>query len=126
MTNDLTIDSLTFANVGLSGPNGSERREVSRGVNLPEILRIRHTDYIDSKTKLPGVRSQVSFERYLALSDGRIAPLTGTVTFLIPADPNITSADVIEVARDRIAMFFKHDGTGFLNLSSDVLVSKQQ
>jgi hypothetical protein len=124
MNADLTISTLTFTQAYNDKVNGSERREISRGVNLPEIMRIRHGEYIDNKTKLPGVQSQVKFERHVALTDGRIAPVEATLTVKVLSDANIGSADVLAVV-ERIAQVIQEDDTG-LDLPDEIFVSKQQ
>lgn len=118
----LTLSSLTF-NQSKSGDSGSERREVSRGVNLPEILTIRHMDYVDSATKLPGVRSNVRLDRYIAGTQG-IIPVTASLTVAVPSDALITSADVL-AAVERISQIIQEDDSG-LDLADEIFINKEQ
>jgi len=122
MNADLTISTLSFTQAYSDKIAGSERREISRGANLPEIMRIRHSEYIDNKTKLPGVQSQVKFERHVALTDGRIAPVEATLTVKVLSDANIASSDVTNTV-ERLSQVI---GTGTLNLSSTIFVAKNQ
>jgi hypothetical protein len=122
MNATLTLSSLTF-NQSKNGDAGSERREVSRGVNLPEILTIRHMDYVDSATKLPGVRSNVRIDRYIAGTNG-IIPVTASLTVAVPSDALVTSADVL-AAVERIAQIIQEDDSG-LDLADEIFINKEQ
>jgi len=124
MNADLTISTLSFKLAFSDKIAGSERREVSRGVNLPEIMTVRHQEYTDSVTKLKGVRSVVRFDRHLALTDGRIAPVSAYLVVTTPSDPNITSADVLAVVK-RVASTVSTYDTG-LDLPDEIFVSKEQ
>jgi hypothetical protein len=124
MTNDLTISTLTFALAYSDKVAGSERREISRGVNLPEIMRVRHSEYTDNKTKLPGVLSSLQFERHMELTDGRIAPVVVTLSCRVLQDANITSADVAATV-ERVVNTIQEDDTG-LDLADEIFVSRQQ
>jgi hypothetical protein len=123
MNASLTLSTLTFA-LTKSGDLGSERRETSRGVNLPEILTIRHQDYVDNKTKIPGIRSNVKVDRYVAITSGAIVPVTASLTVAVPADVLITSADVL-AAVERIAQLIQEDDSG-LDLADEIFVNKEQ
>jgi hypothetical protein len=123
MNADLTISTLTFKLASADKVNGSERREVSRGVNLPEIMTVRHQDYTDSTTKLKGVRSVLRFDRHVALVDGRIAPVSAYLVVTVPSDPNIGSADVL-AAVERIVNTIQEDDTG-LDLMDELFVNKE-
>jgi len=123
MNNDLTISSLTFKLAGSHPKDGSERRETSRGVNLPEIMRVKHSQYTDAKTKLPAVLSQLQFERHIALTDGRIAPVSATLSVRTILDVNVTSDDVLAVCQ-RIEDVIKNDSPG-LDLPDEIFVNKE-
>lgn len=125
MNATLTLNTLTFTQAK-SGDAGSERREVSRGVNLPEILSIRHSEYTDGSTKVPGVRSNVKLERYVAMSDGRIVPVIASLTIAVPSDVNIVSADVTAVTDRIVNLIHGTTNTSGLALNSSIFVSKEQ
>jgi len=125
MNASLTLNTLTF-NQTRSGDSGSERREVSRGVNLPEVLSIRHSDYVDGASKVPGVRSNIKLERYMALTDGRIVPIVGSLTIAVPSDVNIASADVTAVTTRLVNLIHGTTNTSGLDLASSIFVSKEQ
>jgi hypothetical protein len=120
----LTLSTLTFNLTFSDSVVGSERREVSRGVNLPEVLKIRHQKYIDSKTQLPGVRSNVLIERHVAITDGRIVPVTASLTVAVPSDALIASTDVLAVV-ERIAQLIQEDDSG-LDLPDEIFVNREQ
>jgi hypothetical protein len=123
MDNNLTISTLSFA-LSFTGKDGSERREVSRGVNLPEVMSVKHQPYVDSKTKVPGVRSVLRFDRYHELSSGIIAPVSAYLVVTTPGDTGIVSADVLAVI-ERIVNTIQEDDTG-LDLADEIFVSRQQ
>lgn len=124
MDNNLTISTLTFNLAYSDKAAGSERRETSRGVNLPEVMTVRHQEYTDSATKLKGVRSVLRFDRHLALTDGRIAPVSAYLVVTAPSDPNVASSDVLAVV-ERIVNTIQEDDTG-LDLADEIFVSRQQ
>lgn len=123
MNNALTLSTLTF-NLAFSDKTGSERREVSRGVNLPEVLSIKHQSYVDSATKLPGVRSVVRVDRHVAITDGRIVPVSAHLVVAVPNDAMIESADVL-AAVERIAQVIQEDDSG-LDLADEIFVNHEQ
>lgn len=123
MNNDLTISTLSFK-LGFSDKAGSERRETSRGINLPEVMSIRHAPYTDSATKLPGIRSVLRFDRHLELSTGVIAPVSAYLVVAVPNDTGVTSADVVDVVK-RIASTISSYDTG-LSLDEEIFVNKEQ
>lgn len=125
MNATLTLNTLTFS-LTKNGDLGSERREISRGVNLPEILAIRHQDYVDSRTKVPGVRSNIKLERFVALTDGRIVPVTLSLLVAVPSDVNITSADVTAVTTRLVNLIHGTTNTSGLDLASAIMVTKEQ
>lgn len=123
MTDALTLSTLTF-NKSFSDKSGSERREVSRGVNLPEVLTIKHQSYVDSATKLPGVRSVVRLDRHVAVTDGRIVPVAAYLVVAVPNDAMIESADVL-AAVERIAQVIQEDDSG-LDLADEIFINHEQ
>lgn len=123
MNADLTIDTLVFKTL-YSDEAGSVRREVARGVNLPTELKIAHSDYTDSATKLPGKRSVARFDRYIELSTGTIAPVSAYVVVTHPTDADVTSTDITAVTQHLISLM-QEDDTG-LDLMDEIFVNKEQ
>lgn len=76
---------------------GSLFRDVSRGVNLPREITIRHQDYTDSKTKKVGRRTVLRMDRYVELTDGTIAPVSGMFVLMVPKDANVVAGDISDV-----------------------------
>lgn len=97
MNADLTISTLAFKLKASDIVDGSERREVSRGVNLPEVMTIKSQQYVDSGTKLPGKRTVLRFDRYVANTAGIPVPVSAYLVVAVPSDTAITSADVLAV-----------------------------
>lgn len=119
----LTLSTLTF-NQSFSDKSGSERREVSRGVNLPEVLTIKHQSYVDSATKMPGTRSVVRLDRHVAITDGRIVPVSAYLVVTVPNDAAILSSDVL-ASVERIAQIIQEDDSG-LDLADEIFVNHEQ
>jgi len=97
MNNDLTISTLAFKLQASDIVDGSVRREVSRGVNLPEVMTIKSAKYVDSATKLPGKRTVLRFDRYVAATDGQPIPVSAYLVVTVPSDATVTSSDVLAV-----------------------------
>lgn len=125
MTNDLTISALTYA-FGFSESTGSKRTNVSRGANLPDILTVRRQAYVDSKTKLSGIRTAVRIERHLLLSTGIIAPLTFTSVMAGPSDTGIVSADFDAIVDQMFNLLEGTTNTNGLDLKNEIFVGQQQ
>jgi len=125
MNSSLTVSALTFTQSYSDKLNGSLRREVSRGVNLPETMSIKHRSYIDSATKRPGVESVLIFERHLALADGTIVPAArAQLKVSSLTDTGVASSDVLAVI-ERIVNTIQEDDTG-LDLADEIFVNKEQ
>jgi hypothetical protein len=124
MNSALTISTLTFTQA-YSDKSGSLRREVSRGVNLPELMYIKHQNYTDAATKRPGTQSALIFEYVMALADGTIVPAIRT-TLKVQAlvDANVTSA-LILANIERVVNTIQEDDTG-LDLADEIFVNKEQ
>lgn len=121
---NLTISTLVF-NQQYSQESGSLRIETSRGLNLPEYMRIKHQGYTDSVTKRRGNQSALIFEYTKALADGTIAVVArATLKVQSLIDPNVGSAEVLAVL-ERVVNTVQEDDSG-LDLGDDIFVNKQQ
>jgi hypothetical protein len=120
---NLSIDSLTFLHK-FSDKEGSVRTESSRGVNLPTTLKIAHSPYVDSATKLPGVRSVARFDRTVDLTGGKTAPVSAYIVVTSPNDPAVLSSDILAVVQHLVTLV-QEDDSG-LNLMDDIFVKKLQ
>jgi hypothetical protein len=124
MNASLTLSTLVF-NQLYSDKTGSLRQEVSRGVNLPTRLLIRHQDVIDSATKLPAVRSSIRVEYAQALAAGGIANgATATLTVQALKDTNVTGAIILAVV-EFVSQLIQEDDSG-LDLADEIYVNKEQ
>lgn len=125
MDNNLTISTLTFNLV--SGPDavaGSVRKEVSRGVNLPEIMSVKSQETTNSKTKVKETRTTLRFDRHLELNSGTIGSVAAQLTVIAPKDVNVTTADVLAVV-ERIVHTIQEDDSG-LNKAEAIFVNGEQ
>lgn len=96
MDNNLTISTLVFKHV-FSDKDGSLRREVSRGINLPTEMSIRRQKYVDSVTKVPGTRTSLRFDKTVAGTDGKPVKVFANLVVGVPEDAEVTSTDVNDV-----------------------------
>jgi hypothetical protein len=124
MNNDLTIDTLAFK-LAFSDKDGSERRETSRGANLPTVMSVKHQPYVDSATKLPGTRSLVRFDRHLDVDgEGTIAPVSAYIVVAAPNSTGVTSSDILAVVQHLISVL-QEDDSG-LDLMDELFVNREQ
>jgi hypothetical protein len=124
MNADLTISTLSFVNQ-YSDKTGSVRREISRGVSLPEIMQVKHQNYVDSASKRPGRQSALIFEYYKATTDGEILPVVrGTLKLQVLTDPAVGSTEILAVL-ERIISTIQEDDTG-LDLGDNIFVNQEQ
>jgi hypothetical protein len=126
MNADLTINTLAFKTV-YSDLNGSLRREVSRGANLPTELSIKHQSYVDSTTKVAGKRHLARFDRYVALSTGAIVPVSAYVVVAVPTDTAVTATDINAISQHLNNFLFAATGnTSGLDLADELSVNGEQ
>jgi hypothetical protein len=124
MDANLTISTLAFTQQ-YSDKTGSLRREVSRGLNLPETMQIKHQTYTDSVTKRPGTQSALIFEYAKALADGTIAVVArATLKVQSLTDTAVTSTEILAVL-ERVINTIQEDDTG-LDLGNEIFVNKEQ
>jgi len=124
MDTSLTVSTLTFTGA-YSDKSGSLRREVSRGLNLPELMEIKHQEYTDSVTKRRGNQSALIFTFVKALADGTIAPVArATLKVQSLIDSNVGSTEILAVL-ERIINTIQEDDTG-LDLGNEIFVNKEQ
>lgn len=123
LATDLTINTLTFAQ-RWSDESGSERQETSRGINLPTAMRIAHSPYVDSKTKMPGTRSLLRFDRTVAGVSGNPVVISAYVVVTVPTDTAIVNADITAVVGHIVGVL---DNTSpNLDKITDIFVSRLQ
>lgn len=123
MDNNLTIATKAFS-LRFSDQAGSERRDVSRGVNTPTVMTVKHQDYVDSASKKPGTRTVLRFDRHQELSDGSIAPVSAYLVVATPKDVDVTSVEILD-ALEYIIGTIQEDDSG-LDKGSAIFVSKEQ
>lgn len=123
MDNNLTIDSLSFNLIYSDKNDGSLRRETSRGASLPEELTIRHTN-----VTVDGVRSRRSVvrnDRYVAMADGTIRPVSTWTVHQSPIDTEVDATE-IAAATQRILSVLSAEATTGLNLDGAIFANGEQ
>jgi len=126
MNDNLTMNGVTFA-LSFKDQAGSERRDASRGVNLPCVMSVKNQPYTDSKTKVKGQRTVLRFDRYKVASTGTIVPVSAYLVTTIPEDGLIVDEDVNDVlAHIRGCLNAPTDVTNpGLNLATSLFINKE-
>lgn len=123
MNPSLTVNTLTFTQQ-YSDKTGSARREVSRGVNLPENMYIKHQSFTDS-LKREGTQSALIFEYVKPLADGTLAVVaSATLKVRTLADTAVTATEITNVIARIVDVVGA--GSGQLNLGTNIFVNKEQ
>lgn len=125
MTNDITVSGLAYKLI-YSDKSGSLRREIARGVSIPTELLIKHEPYTDSKTKVPGIRTLVRFDYYMAMTDGVIRPVSLYSVLAAPTDPLVTAAIVTSLEAQLVNLLHGTTNTSGLDLEGEILSNKEQ
>lgn len=127
MNANLTINSLSFNQQYSDKDAGSSRLEISRGVNLPEILTIRHRQIVDQKSKLPARQTVVKLERHEDSGAGDVlAGLEIHTVITVPQHTAVSTADVQAVVDRMITVLAGTTVTGGLGLGTAILVNAEQ
>jgi hypothetical protein len=125
MDSNLTISTLTFTQQFSDKKDGSLRREVSRGMNLPELMYVKHQVVKDPSTSRQKSQDVLIFEYVGALADGTIATMSrATLKVESLIDTAVTGAIVLANI-ERIVNTIQEDDTG-LDLADEIFVNKQQ
>jgi hypothetical protein len=99
MDDNLVMNGRTFT-LQYKDAEGSVRKDVSSGINLPSYLRIRSQQVLENKTKRPAIQTQVSCEVSVLSSDGvTILPVMATLTIRIPQDTGIDTSEALAPGR---------------------------
>lgn len=124
MNANLTLSTLSFNSV-YSDATGSLRREVSRGINLPHNMIVKHREVPGPKGSTYQVRqSLVEFDRVQLLSNGSYAPVKVKLTVETPIDADVAGSDVL-AAVELVAQLIQEDDTG-LDLAEEIFVAQEQ
>jgi hypothetical protein len=125
MNADITVSALTYKQV-YSDKTGSLRRETSRGATLPTELLIKHQEYVDSVTKVPGVRTLVRFDHYMTMTDGVIRPVSYYGVLARPNDPLVTAAIIEALQAQLTNLLHGATNTSGLDLQTEILANREQ
>jgi hypothetical protein len=125
MTSDITVSTLAFKLI-YSDKTGSLRREVSRGVNTPTEISIKHQDYVDSTTKMVGKRSLVRIDYYMTMTDGIIRPVSYYAVLARPSDPLVTQAIITSIEAMLTNLLHGTSNASGLDLQDEILSNLEQ
>jgi hypothetical protein len=126
MNTNLTVSALSYDGIYSDKTDGSLRREISRGTSIPTELLIKHQDYVDSVTKVPGKRSLVRFDHYMTMTDGVVRPVSLYLVLARPTDPLVTTAIITSLSAQMVNLIHGTTNTSGLDLASSILASRQQ
>ena len=94
MNADLTFNSIVFKKT-FDEKDFSERRDNTRGVNLPDSLTIQQQDYVDSASKVAGKRFTARVDRVTL--DPNNALIKTSLYFVIAVPSTAVSGDTTAV-----------------------------
>lgn len=125
MNSNITVSGLAY-NLVYSDKSGSLRREISRGANLPTELLIKHQDYVDSTSKMPGIRTLVRFDHYMTMTDGNIRPQSLYLIRATEVDPLVTAAIIESLEAQMVNLLHSTTNTSGLDLVTEILANREQ
>lgn len=126
MNDNLTVSGLAFNQIYSDKTDGSLRRESSRGASLPTELLIKHQDYVDSVTKVPGKRTLVRFDHYMTMTDGVIRPVSLYTVLARPTDPLVTASIITALEALMVNLLHGTTNTNGLDLEGEILSNREQ
>lgn len=94
MNADLTFNTIVFKK-SFDEKDGSERQSTARAINTPDKMIIKSQQYVDSSTKVPGIRHTARIDRHDVDANG----VTYVTSFyFVAAIPSLaSSAQVTDV-----------------------------
>lgn len=112
------INTITFTKT-FDEKDGSERRSSARGVNTPDLMVIKHQNYVDSQTKVPGIRHVVRIDRVSQTTEGKKYNTSCYAVLMVPEVASQTDIDtVVTTFRAAIASTNPNIIAGVLNSES--------
>jgi hypothetical protein len=89
MDANLTFNSVVFKE-SYKDASGSLRRSTARDVNTPDDLIIKTQSYVDSNTKVSGVRRLIRIDRHDVDANGQKYVTSAQLVLAVPAIENST------------------------------------
>jgi hypothetical protein len=94
MNADLTYNSVVFAHAyDVEGRH--VRISKARAINTPDTLTIQNAAYVDSKTKVPGIRYNIRFDREDLDPDSRKILSSAYLVIAVPETVTDAQLDVL-------------------------------
>lgn len=130
MNADITVKAKVYKLV-YSDKAGSLRRSTTDGAPLPHTIRIAHTDAVDSKTKVPNVRSLIRVDMTHVDTGGvNPSPLPVSVQLVLVAgkDTYAPTSAAILLAVDSMRQILASTAAdaSALDLATTIGVNKEQ
>lgn len=125
MNADITVSGLAYKQI-YSDKSGSLRRETARGATLPTELLIKHQEYVDSVTKVPGIRTLVRFDHYMTMTDGVVRPVSYYAVLARPNDPLVTATIIEALQAQMTNLLHGTTNTSGLDLQGEILSNREQ
>jgi len=92
MNADLTFNSVVFKKSWDDADKGSYRQSIARALNEPDVLTIRSTPYVDSKTKVPGTMRTFRVDRVEI--DANLQPINQSISCTLRVPQTALQADI--------------------------------
>lgn len=128
MTGDLTIKGYNYK-LQYSDASGSKRNaEPGLVASARNEMLIQHQDYIDSVSKVPGVRHIIRMSATKTRTlDGKPIPAYINVTVGHPSDGTFTNSEMYQLLNGVIQVLSTTAAdAGALNLASNIIATKEQ
>lgn len=91
MNADLTFNAVVFAKQ-YDSKEESARQSIARGINTPDRLIIKSTDYVDSGTKVTGQRFTARIDRHDI--DSELQKIISSAYFVVAVPSTATQAQL--------------------------------
>jgi len=127
-SNPVLVGIGTYNSVFSDKVAGSERRKSGTAPGLPVVLSIKHSPYVDSKTKVKGTRSVVRFDENIVIDAvGTVAPVSAYVVMAIP-EGSVDLTAAVQRAIKSLVLLLASDtaATDQLGLGTAIFVNKEQ
>jgi len=125
MDNTLTINTRDFVRSQDPVGGGSRRVNVTDGINLPEVMIVRHMDAKDSATKASVRRSQLRLEKHVDGGDGTVPVISLSLIAQIPKHSAVTATQVNDLIDRMATIIRKTTENSGLQLGDEIFVSSQ-
>jgi len=124
----VSLNNIVLNQIYSDKKDGSLYRNTASGASTPREITVKHSVVTDKANAVSIRRSVIRYDKYVALTNGKIMPVSCYVVASLPLDANVTTDVIRDVAKvtllahgDDIA---QHDG--FSRIGDSVFVNAEQ